>query len=103
MKDKVYHWEGLDRVADTVAAAVAEAGKVVVAGFVRPKVILGHFLQWLTSHVPTPTECIHPFPALLRPFNGVDALDCAMQVNSSCACVSVWFVVACKTRSVSFS
>ena len=39
MKDKGYHRDGLDRVDDTVAAAAAEAGKVAVAGSVRPKVI----------------------------------------------------------------
>ena len=39
MKDKGYHWDGLDRVDGTVAAAAAEAGKVAVAGSVRPKVI----------------------------------------------------------------
>ena len=39
VKDKGYHRDRLDRVDDTVAAAAAEAGKVAVAGFVRPKVI----------------------------------------------------------------
>ena len=38
VKDKGYHREGPDCVADTVAAAAAVAGKVV-AGSVRPKVI----------------------------------------------------------------
>ena len=38
VKDKGYHQEGLDHVADMVAAAVAEAGKVV-AGSACPKVI----------------------------------------------------------------
>ena len=39
VKDKGYHRKGPDGVADTVAAAVAVAGKVVVAGSVHPKVI----------------------------------------------------------------
>ena len=39
VEDKGYHQEGPDRVADTVAAAVAVAGKAVAAGYVRPKVI----------------------------------------------------------------
>ena len=39
MKDKGYHWEGLDCVDDTVAAAAAEAGKIAVARSVHPKVI----------------------------------------------------------------
>ena len=39
VKDKGYHWDGLDRVDGTVAAAAAEAGKVAVAGSVHPKVI----------------------------------------------------------------
>ena len=38
VKDKGYHQEGLDCIADTVAAAVAETGKVVAAS-VHPKVI----------------------------------------------------------------
>ena len=39
VKDKGYHWDGLDHVDDMVAAAAAEAGKVSVAGSVHPKVI----------------------------------------------------------------
>ena len=37
--------------------------------------IWGHFLQWLTSHIPTPSYCIRLFPALLGPSNRVGMSD----------------------------